>query len=172
MRAPCLLAWAKSAPDSPLQQQWPITADKVLPQITAVYDLTPSLLQLATGSAAGLPQPSDGRNLWPELAGGAAPADLSFLMHFPHEHRSNYFSVLRRGDWKLIYHWRRPAEKRFELFDLSRDPDESINLTEQEPEQLQTLALSLQQALVETGAQPPLAADQTTPLEFLMPQKK
>lgn len=171
MRAPCLVTWAKVNPDSALQKQWPIKPGAVLPQITAIYDLTPSLLQLATGSATELPQPCDGRSLWAELAGGAPPEQLSFLMHFPHEHRSNYFTVLRQGDWKLVYHWRRPSERRTELFDLQHDPTESENLASRETEQLQVMLRTLQKLLDEAGAQPPLADDRITPLKIEMPVK-
>jgi arylsulfatase A-like enzyme len=169
MRAPCLITWAKVNSQSALQQQWPIEAGKVLPQITAVYDVTPTLLQLATGSTAELPQPSDGRSLWPELAGRAPAEEGSFLMHFPHEHRSSYFTVLRRGDWKLIYHWRRPPVERNELFDLSRDPAESQNLASREPEKLRAMLSELKEALEKSNAQPPLADDRVTALKIEIP---
>lgn len=169
MRAPCLISWAKPQPAHPLQRKWPIVPNQMVGQLSAIYDLTPTLLQLAIGSAAQLPQPSDGRDLWPELAGTAPKRAADFLMHFPHEHGSSHFSVLRRGDWKLVYHWRRPAEHRYELFQLAQDPSESDNLAAKDPEQLQVMALALRQALAETNAQPPLADDQTTPLEFLLP---
>ncbi len=171
MRAPCLITWAKPAPDHPLQRQWPIQAGAALGQTTAIYDLPPTLLEAATGSTSGLPQPSDGRSLWSELAGRAPSQPADFLMHFPHEHRSSYFSVLRRGDWKLIYHWRRPADKRYELFDLARDPSESNNLAKEEPEQLQAMLLAMEKALAEAGAQPPRADDQVSPLKIEIPPK-
>ena len=169
MRAPCLVTWAKPISGHPLQEQWPIQRNLVCSQITAVYDIAPTLLELATGSTAGLPQPIDGRNLWPELAGGKPPSDVPFLMHFPHEHRSNYFTVLRRGDWKLVYHWRRGPDQRTELFQLGRDPSESDNLMSREPEQLRTMLNAMQQALDEAGAQLPLADDRVTALKIEIP---
>jgi|694.fasta_scaffold43042_2 arylsulfatase A-like enzyme len=169
MRAPCLVTWAKPISGHPLQEQWPIQRNVVCSQITAVYDIAPTLLELATGSTAGLPQPIDGRNLWPELAGAKPSSDISFLMHFPHEHRSNYFTVLRRGDWKLVYHWRRGPEQRTELFQLGRDPSESENLMSREPEQLRTMLHAMQQALDEAGAQLPLADDRVTALKIEIP---
>ncbi len=169
MRAPCLITWAKPAADSPLQQRWPIQAGAIYPQVTAIYDIPLTLLEVATGSTTGLPQPSDGRSLCAELAGKSPASPANFLMHFPHEHRSSYFSVLRQGDWKLIYHWRRPEEKRYELFQLARDPSESNNLADAEPEQLRTLVSALQRALAEAGAQAPLSEDQTTPLKVIVP---
>jgi arylsulfatase A-like enzyme len=169
MRAPCLITWAKPMSGTPIQEQWPIQSNSVCSQIAAVYDIAPTLLELATGTTAGLPPPIDGRNLWPELAGGKPPSDISFLMHFPHEHRSNYFTVLRRGDWKLVYHWRRGLDQRTELFQLGRDPSESENLTLREPEQLRTMLTAMQQALDEAGAQLPLADDRATPLKIEIP---
>jgi arylsulfatase A-like enzyme len=172
MRAPCLIAWAKPDPDEPLQRQWPIQPGAALSQVTAIYDITPTLLEVATGSLTDLPQPSDGRSLWSELAGTPAHSPADFLMHFPHEHRSSHFTVFRRGEWKLVYHWRRPAPERYQLFQLARDPSESDNLAAKEPEQLQAMAFALLQALSESGAQPPLADDQTTPLKLLLPQNR
>ncbi|MFN5321962.1 MAG: sulfatase [Planctomycetota bacterium] len=172
IRVPCLIAWAKPQPDHPLQKQWPIAQGKILEQVTAIYDLTPTLLQLATGSSAGLPQPTDGRSLWPELAGTAPQRDADFLMHFPHEHRSSYFSAFRRGDWKLVYHWLRPESERFELYNLAVDPAESTNLVEREGRQLEAMAKALQHALLQADAQPPLTEDRAIPLEFQLPRKR
>lgn len=170
MRVPCLIAWAKPDPNHPLQRQWPIAAGRTLTQVAAIYDLTPTLLEAAIGSATGLPQPIDGCSLWAELAGTAAGRPADFLMHFPHEHRSSYFSVFRRGDWKLVYHWRRPEVERYELFDLARDPAESENLAAREPDQLRAMALALQQALAAAGAQHPRSDDGLTPLQLELPK--
>lgn len=170
MRAPCLIAWAKPQPGHPLQERWPIRADSVSSSLTAIYDIAPTILELAVGSADALPQPSDGRSLWRELAGEKSVSESPFLMHFPHEHRSSYFTVYRKGDWKLVYHWRRPPEKRYELFHLDRDPSESNNLASQEPEPLRAMLVAMKQALEAAGAQYPLADDQVTPLQIEIPR--
>jgi hypothetical protein len=59
-----------------------------------------------TGVEAPASHTVDGRNLKPLLAGEPVPSrEEAFLMHYPHQHRSNYFTTLRLGDWKLAYHY-------------------------------------------------------------------
>ena len=69
-----------------------------------------------------------------------------FLMHFPHKHRSSYFTSFRDGDWKIIYHYRpndNPAKTRYELFNLVTDPYENENLAERKPKVLKRMMESL-----------------------------
>ena len=74
-----------------------------------------------------------------------------FLCHFPHSHRSSYFTTYRKGDWKLIYRYRttgnaeqrankdKKALPKYELYNLKDDPYEETNLTEQKPNKLKTM---------------------------------
>ena len=58
------------------------------------------------------------------------------MCHFPHSHRSSYFTSFRKGDWKLIYRHLTNAGKRknknslpkHELYNLKNDPYETKNL--------------------------------------------
>jgi arylsulfatase A-like enzyme len=60
-------------------------------------------------------------------------------MHYPHgPHRSNYFTVWRDGEWKVIYHYRpedgKPGNQltltggNYQLFNLANDPFEQKDL--------------------------------------------
>jgi arylsulfatase A-like enzyme len=60
-------------------------------------------------------------------------------MHYPHgPHRSNYFTVWRDGEWKVIYHYRpedgKPGNQltltggNYQLFNLETDPFEQKDL--------------------------------------------
>jgi arylsulfatase A-like enzyme len=164
MRVPFVAAWAKPASNE-LQQRWPIAADGISRQVGAVYDLMPTILSVCQiDPTPG--QPIDGISLWKALTGEnlrGQPRD--FLMHYPHEHRGSYFTVFRRGDRKLIYHYRRPAGERIEMFDLAADPSESINLAAAEPEQIERMVSAMRSALDDAAAQYPLADDRRTALE-------
>jgi len=159
MRVPFIAAWAKPNPDRPCQQRLPIAAGAIQQQPGTVMDLYPTILALA-GIEPPADHPLDGVDLAPQLAGVTNDDRPDrFLMHFPHDHRSSYFTVFRDGDWKLIYHYRpdRPdadgQRGRSELFNLASDPFEKDDLASEEPAELRrmvgemTAALAAGQAL-------------------------
>ena len=84
-------------------------------------------------------------------------------MHYPHgPHRSNYFTVWRDGDWKVIYHNfpKNPplggkvqsAGERYELFNLVKDPFESTNVAKDNPAILKKMMQGLATQLKQHGA--------------------
>ncbi len=150
MRVPFIAAWAKPNPANNWQQQLPIPAGAIQTQVANVTDIFPTLL-----SFLGTPRPSehplDGHDLRQLMQGDSdRTRPEQFLMHYPHgPHRSNYFTVLRDDDWKLIFH-ALPQEPttggfiqfkggHFELFNLDKDPFEAHNLVAQEPQRLATM---------------------------------
>ena len=78
---------------------------------------------------------------------------------FPHQHRSNYFTSYRLGDWKAIYHYHEEGAGRYELFNLAEDRSESNNLAESRRGELRRMMRAMVKALVEADAQYPLATD-------------
>lgn len=171
MRTALLVAWAETDQESRLQQRLPVVPNAATSQLAAVYDLFPTILAVA-GCADLVPAGHvvDGMNLLEQLANPTAPVvERDFLMHYPHEHRGSYFTVFRRGDWKLVYHWLRAANERIELYDLGADPTEQVNLAGQEPDRLKSLFGAMVAALQATAAQPPLADDRETPLKPELP---
>lgn len=156
MRVPFIAAWAKRDPDNANQKRWPIRANAVQTQFGTVMDLFPTLLDL-TGAEPSAPHITDGFSLKSQF-GGETNRDRQpnrFLMHFPHAHRSSYFTVFRNGDWKLIYHYRpemNPAKTRYELFFLHDDPYETTNLADAEPEQLRAMVQAMVEQLDAEGA--------------------
>ena len=163
MRVPFVAAWVRPNSSSPMQQRLPIPADSIQPQIASVVDLFPTLLELA-GVKAPREHVLDGFGLDRLLSGQPDLArPESFLMHYPHApHRSDYFTVYRDGDWKVIYHYYPSAQSnnsRYQLFHLGHDPSESTNLAEREPVQLQTIMERLLTAVEDAGAQYPLDSD-------------
>ncbi|MCS6864085.1 MAG: sulfatase [Gemmataceae bacterium] len=156
-RVPFIAAWAKPKAHHPLQKPLPIPAGAIQTQPAAVYDLFPTILNLA-GVEVPKDHVIDGAQLNRLLTGQSDPTRrFTFLMHYPHApHRTDYFTTYREGDWKVIYHYF-PSEvsdnSHYELFHLATDPFESKNLAATEPEQLRAMmkglvaALERQQAL-------------------------
>ena len=89
------------------------------------------------------------------LTGGKRSEEFTFLMHFPHSHRSSYFTAWHQGDWKLVYHYHRPAETRHELFNLAADRTESKNPAAADKKELHRMLKSMTAALQDADAQYP-----------------
>ncbi|MBL9208431.1 MAG: sulfatase [Opitutaceae bacterium] len=102
-------------------------------------DILPTLLDLA-----GLPPlpSSDGSSLVPLLRDPAGPSPHAELCwHYPHYHHLGRApcGAIRSGRWKLIEWFEQTVGAArsgdpVELFDLTTDPDESVNLASREPE--------------------------------------
>jgi arylsulfatase A-like enzyme len=164
MRVPFIAAWAKPAPTNRWQQQLPIAAGAIQQQLGTVMDIYPTVLALA-GAKPPADHPLDGFDLAAQLTGTENPERRErFLMHFPHSHRSSYFTAFRNGDWKLIYHYlpdQNPAKIRYELFHLRDDPYEKQNLAATEPAMLRQMTAAMMAALDAEQALFPVASDGT-----------
>jgi arylsulfatase A-like enzyme len=186
-RVPFLAAWAQPDRDHALQKQWPIVAGGVQTQLGTVMDLFPTILEL-TGVAAPAGHPLDGVSLRRQFSGERnADRQELFLSHFPHDHRSSYFTALRSGEWKVIYHYlpgrdgaadnnaadppnkkgkngakkQEPAAPpvRYELYHLAKDPYETTNLADKEPAKLKEMMRQLVQRLETEQAQYPVSRE-------------
>ena len=167
MRTPFIAAWAKVNPDHPSQQRLPIAAGAIQSQVANVTDLFPTLVRLLAAEGEGsTPREHlvDGRPLDTLLSGRPDPSyPEQFLMHYPHgAHRSNYFTVWRAGDWKVIYHtlpevpthggFIQSAGSHYELFNLKNDPFEQTNLADTEKEVLSRMMQGMVKSLEDMGA--------------------
>jgi arylsulfatase A-like enzyme len=155
MRVPFIAVWAKANPEHPAQRKLPIQAGAITTEMGSIHDIFPTLLD-----TAGVPYEGkiDGKNLAPALKGGRLEGKRDFLMHFPHDHRSSYFTVYRLGDWKIIYHYTKPEEQRYQLFNLAKDPTESDNLANSQPDELRRMVKAMAAALEDADAQYPMAS--------------
>jgi arylsulfatase A-like enzyme len=92
---------------------------------------------------------------------------------YPHSpHRSEYFTVWRDGDWKVIYHYQPSAQSEnspYQLFNLRADPFEHKNLAAAEPLELRRLMRGLIAALEKHQAVYPVAKDGKTALNPRLP---
>ncbi|WP_231734092.1 sulfatase-like hydrolase/transferase [Calycomorphotria hydatis] len=158
MRVPFIAAWAKRNNNQQIQQQLQIPAGEIQDQVSSVMDLFPTVLNLS-----GIESPEshavDGFPLQKLIAGNHdSSRPEQFLMHYPHGvHSSNYFTVWRDGDWKLIHHAhpeipaahgrRQISSGHFQLFNLADDPFESTNLAQEYPEELANMLSGMSQTL-------------------------
>jgi arylsulfatase A-like enzyme len=153
MRVPFIAAWAKPAKNI-WQQSLPTPPGRVCQGWGAIYDLFPTIGELAE---LEIPESHmiDGSSLKAMfLSSKPVSPEREFLMHFPHApHRSNYFTVFRRGDHKLVYHYLpEKSSPRLQLFDLTKDPYEQTDLAQRQPEQTKELLHRMQLKLAEQKA--------------------
>lgn len=166
MRVPFIAAWAQPEPENAHQKRLVIPAGAIQNRMGAVTDLFPTVLNV-TGTKTPAAESSDGSDLR-KLLTGAEESDRkeTFLMHYPHgPHRSNYFTVYREGDWKVIYHYV-PTDvsggSHYQLYNLAKDPFESNDVAADEPAQLKRMMAALTKSLKEHEAVYPVANGDTT----------
>ena len=122
MRVPCIMSWKGKIPSG-----------TVCDEIGATIDLLPTFANLA---GAKIPDDRiiDGKNIWPIISGkkGArSPHDIYYY------YKGNRLESARQGKWKI----RRSGKKSqsVELYDLDNDIAESKNLSQKNPELIQTI---------------------------------
>ncbi|NWK55061.1 sulfatase [Verrucomicrobiaceae bacterium N1E253] len=153
IRVPMIASWAKPNSENKLQQALPIPANSSTNDLVTCFDLFPTISKVAGINPR---QNIDGHDLSPYLSGKPGhhrPQQL--LIHFPHDHRSDYFTTYHEGDYKLIYNF---ADDSYELYHLTKDIGEKNNLAAKQPERVMQMALNMQAALKTHGAQWPTHA--------------
>lgn len=139
----------------PFIVRWPgvVAGDKLSDSPVCSIDLFPTILESA---GVNLPKDRaiDGLSLMKHLiTGGKNNLNRDTLYwHFPHyRHNPGPYSIIRKGDWKLIKFWTGP----FELYNLSDDIGEAKNLAKEMPEKVKELDLLLLSRLKADGAKLP-----------------
>ena len=153
-RTPFMVGWAKPNPKNKFQKSFPIKQNAIQQQIGTVMDIYPTILSLT-----GIKNPEnhifDGFDLKLQLAGETNKNRTeTFLMHFPHAHRGNYFTSYRNGDWKLIYRYRpeTPENPTCELYNLVDDPYENKDLSTSRKDILTSMIIQMSAQLEAEGA--------------------
>jgi len=161
MRVPFIAAWAKLNPHNQWQKKLPIAQGVIQSQMGSVMDIYPTVIELA-----GVDNPTghtiDGSSLKKLFSGEKDDSrDEMFLMHYPHEHRSQYFTSYRLNDWKVVYHYNpdNPSQPKYELFDLKNDPFENNDQSKSNPERLGTMMRYMVAQMEKENAQYPVDKD-------------
>lgn len=158
-RVPFIASWAKPDNSNPVQRKYPILQGGVQTQPATIMDIYPTILNVA---GIKLPENEliDGTELSVQLKGKRdKKRKNNVLMHFPHgEHRGNYFTTFRTGDWKLIYHYNpeNPSAPSCELYNLKSDPFENNDLSKTEAKRVRQLIQAMMTQLTIEGAQFPI----------------
>ncbi len=144
LRTPWIIRWpGVTAPGSVSNE--PIASVDLMPTIAA-----------AVGTRPPLDRPIDGADLVPVLRGGEL-ARRDLLWHFPHyRHGPGHdpYSVIRRGDWKLIRFYDPPKT---ELYNLAADLGEANDLASSDSVRREELESALDEGLRATGAKMPVS---------------
>ena len=138
---------------------------QVRQEIVSCMDLFPTILEACSipKTEPPVPQALDGLSLLPILRGTGPLAREAIYWHFPHYNvnaGARPGAAIRSGEWKLIEFY---ETGRRELFQLAKDPGESTNLFEKQPEVVAELAGKLDAWRESVGAQRPTENPDYTP---------
>lgn len=134
---------------SPVMVKWPGTTEpgSTTDVPVIVDDLFPTVLEMARVKEYRTVQEIDGKSFVPVLKDARASlGDRSFIWHYPVKWTTtdgpgiHYYSAIRKGDWKLVYH-QRSGKK--ELYNLTEDIGEVNDLSTLHPEKTHELAVLL-----------------------------
>lgn len=139
----------------PFLVRWPgvTPAGSVSDQPVCSIDIFPTIME-ATGVDLPADRTIDGLSLVPHLrSAGTTPLQRDELIwHFPHyRHAPGPYSIIRKGDWKLIHFYAGSQE----LYNLKNDLAEEHNLVDQHPDQVLLLEQRLMTRLREMNAKLP-----------------
>lgn len=122
-------------------------------------DFFPTFLEL-TGIKSPENQIIDGKTIMPLLHGKKNLDREAIYWHFPAylegpvgRWRTTPVSVIRKGDWKLLYYY---EDESIELYNIAVDIGEWNNLAKEQPEKVEELFSDLQNWKQEVGAKDPL----------------
>lgn len=146
----------------PLIIQWPgkTQANSIAKQYVMAEDFFPSILAMAGIHAPKTVQDIDGKSFLPILKNpNYQDSTRALIWHYPNKWIPkdgpgiNYFSAIRQGNWKLVYHQRNGQK---ELYHLSTDLGELQDLSSQYPEKVQSLSKLLSMQLRQWKAKMPM----------------
>lgn len=154
VRVPFIACWGKPNRNNSIQKQLPIALGSIQQQMGTIMDIYPTVLSLA---GAENPQGHivDGFDLNIQLQGKKnRNRSEKVLMHYPHEHHGSYFTTYIDGHWKLIYYYNpeRPSEPGYRLYNLKKDPSETLDLSLQNKSRVKTMILAMSAQLEAEGA--------------------
>jgi arylsulfatase A-like enzyme len=147
----------------PMIVKWPGNTKNgtIANQPVIVEDFFPTILEIAGLKKYKTLQSVDGRSFVSVLKNNATKLrEKVLLWHSPNKWIPkdgpgiNYYSAIRKGDWKLIYSYR---TGKAELYDLKNDIGEINDLSEKNPQQIKIMLNLLTVELKKNKAQLPVS---------------
>ena len=137
----------------PLLVKWPgvVKKNTVCVDPVIIEDFFPTILEMAgVKKYRQIVKIIDGKSFKPLLRSKSVnSAARDFFWHFPHFYDQEPYSVIRKGDWKLIYWYK---ESKIELYNIPDDISEANNLAAVHPEKTKQMATKLSKYLREVNA--------------------
>ena len=145
----------------PMIVKWPekVKPNSVSDEYLIIEDFYPTILEMAGINKVETVQEIDGLSFLPLLKEeNIKNIERPLFWHYPNEWGPSgpgigASSVIRKGDWKLIYYH---LDERMELFNLKEDIGEQNDLLASNPEKVRELATVLSDYLQEVNAQMPV----------------
>ena len=139
----------------PLLVRWPtLSLAGITDQPVVLTDLFPTIVHSALHQE---PEQTDGVDLTPLLkAPDATLPERAFYFHYPHYYHapvSTPVSAIRKGNWKLLHYY---EDDHDELYNLSADPSEKLDLSNMQPTVAVELRSELKTWLQEVRAEMPI----------------
>lgn len=124
----------------PMIARWPgvIQPSSSSDHISAFWDILPTMTDVV---GVELPKNIDGISFLPTLKGEQQPIHEYLYWEF---HELGGRRAIRKDNWKLVqYNVGKEEKMSFELFDISKDPSETTNLYDKNPEIFEKLKILL-----------------------------
>lgn len=141
IRIPMIVSWKGNIPEG-LVSNLPVTTVDILPTICSLTQTPLPKVEM------------DGRDLSPALKGKKLK-QVPLFWHFPHYRGDDVvpYSIIRDGEWKLI---KRYEGAEFELFNLTNDLSEKVDLAPKYPQKVKELDNKIKVWLKQTNAKIPI----------------
>jgi arylsulfatase A-like enzyme len=140
MRMPCIVRWHKKVP-----------ADRTCDELCTMMDLLPTFTGLA-GTAVYRDRIIDGKDIWPLWSGKSGIKSPHKMFYY---YMVNQLQAVRSGKWKLHLPLKkmrgRVVHRPMKLIDLSKDPQETNNLSQDHPDVVRKLMALVKQARLDLG---------------------
>ena len=165
MRVPFIASWVTPSANA-LQKQWPIAKNQSQTQMGSILDIFPTLCEINNIDIEDYD--TEGHSLVKQFtAKENHKRTEEFLNHYPHKHRSSYFTSLVKKEWKVVYHYPVNGDPKYELFHLKTDPFEQKNRALEYPKQLKKMLKYMISTLEKDAALYPEKNEES--LKIIMP---
>jgi arylsulfatase A-like enzyme len=140
MRMPCIVRWLRKVP-----------ADRTCGELCTMMDLFPTFAGLA-GTAVYRDRIIDGKDIWPLWSGKPGAKSPHKVFYY---YMINQLQAVRSGKWKLHLPLKKirgkVVNRPLMLIDLSKDPQEVNNLSQDHPDVVRKLMALAKEACLDLG---------------------